>query len=84
MAQPIIFTICNSNNPIDMKVFVNGQKTEVNAGSSLQDLCRQIGIGEKEPVAVAIGTDVIERDNWASIQLNENDNITIIRATCGG
>ena len=67
-----------------MKVFVNGQETEVAAGCTLQDLCSQLGIGEYEPVAVAIGTDVTERGRWSSPQLNENDNITIIRATCGG
>lgn len=67
-----------------MKVLVNSQETEIADGSSLLTLCKQIGINENEPVAIAIGTNVIERGDWTTIQLNENDNITIIRATCGG
>ena len=67
-----------------MNITVNNNSMDVAEPCTLQQLCNLIGIKENEPVAVAIGMDVIERGSWSSIILNENDNITIIRATCGG
>ena len=67
-----------------MNIIVNGQNTEVPDSCTLRQLCNLIGIKENEPVAVAIGMDVVERDRWDTLLLHENDNITIIRATCGG
>ena len=67
-----------------MIVLVNGNNTEVTSGCTLEKLCETIGIKPNEPVAAAVGTDVIDRKMWSATLLNEGDNITIIRATCGG
>ena len=67
-----------------MIVLVNGKNTEVTSGCTLEKLCETIGIKPNEPVAVAVGTDVIDRKMWSATLLNEGDNVTIIRATCGG
>jgi thiamine biosynthesis protein ThiS len=50
----------------------------------LEKLCETIGIKANEPVAVAVGTDVIDRNMWDATVLHEGDKVTIIRATCGG
>ena len=67
-----------------MVVLVNGNNTEVTSGCTLDKLCGIIGIKANEPVAVAVGTDVIDRNMWDATVLNEGDKVTIIRATCGG
>lgn len=67
-----------------MIVLVNGKNTEVTSGCTLDKLCGIIGIKANEPVAVAVGTDVIDRNMWDATVLHEGDKVTIIRATCGG
>ena len=63
---------------------VNGKNTEVASGCTLEKLCETIGIKANEPVAAAVGADVIDRNMWNATILKDGDNITIIRATCGG
>ncbi|MBR1627481.1 MAG: sulfur carrier protein ThiS [Bacteroidales bacterium] len=67
-----------------MKVKVNDKDKIVPVGCTLEQLTQILGIKDNEPVAVALGTDVIEREAWKTTKLNDHDKITIIRATCGG
>ena len=67
-----------------MKVKVNDKDKIVPVGCTLETLCQILGIKDNEPVAVALGTEVIERSVWSETKLNDHDKITIIRATCGG
>lgn len=66
-----------------MKIVVNGQPHEVDKGTHLLALLQRLGIGEKG-VAIAIGGRVIVRANWCTHILAPDEEITIIRATCGG
>ena len=67
-----------------MIVLVNGKNTEVRSCCTLEKLSDTSGIKPSEPGAAAVGTDVIDRKMWSATLLNEGDNVTIIRATCGG
>lgn len=67
-----------------MKVKVNNRDKIVPVGCTAKELVEILGIKENDPVALAIGEDVLSEENWASTELKENDKITIIRATCGG
>lgn len=66
-----------------MKVTVNKKEMEVAEGLTLDALMQQIQ-PEGSSFAVAVGMKVIKKDNWAATRLSENDDITVIRATCGG
>lgn len=66
-----------------MKVTVNKKEMEVAEGLTLDALMQQIQ-PEGDSFAVAVGMKVIKKDNWAATRLSENDDITVIRATCGG
>ena len=66
-----------------MKVTVNKKEMEVAEGLTLDALMQQIQ-PEGGSFAVAVGMTVIKKDNWAATRLSENDDITVIRATCGG
>lgn len=66
-----------------MKVTVNKKEMEVAEGLTLDALMQQIQ-PEGGSFAVAVGMKVIKKDNWVATRLSENDDITVIRATCGG
>lgn len=67
-----------------MKVVVNSKDKIVPVGCTLEQLIQILGIKDNEPVAIALGEDVIERENWRTTTLNDHNKITIIRPTCGG
>lgn len=66
-----------------MQVFVNNVAQEISA-NHLEDLLQQLGYVQSKGIAVAINNEVISKINWSTTPLNENDRITIIRATQGG
>ena len=67
-----------------MKVRVNNKEKIVPVDCTLQELVEILGIKENDPIALAIGQDVIAKQDWNATTLKDNDKITIIRATCGG
>ncbi len=66
-----------------MKVFINKKETELNAGCTIEQMLRQIN-ASSEHCAVAVGMKVVKKESWSTFELSEHDNITIIKATCGG
>ena len=67
-----------------MNITLNDKTKEVPDGCTVEQLCALVGIKSDNPVAVAVGFDVVERDRWSTTQLKENDKVTIIGAVCGG
>lgn len=65
-----------------MNVKVNNKPVET-AASTLKELAAQLGLPEKG-VAVAVGSKMIPRNEWAECAITEGDNIIVIRASCGG
>ncbi len=56
----------------------------MNENSSLVKALEQNGINSQKGIAVAVNNAVIPKAEWQNKILNENDKITIIRATQGG
>ncbi len=68
-----------------MKVILNDTPIELDpAKTTLLQAISHSGISDFKGLAVAVNDTVIPRTNWESFLLNENDTITIIRATQGG
>jgi len=67
-----------------MKVVVNKKDKIVPVNCTLEMLMTILNIKTSDPVAIAIGEEVIESKDYPSIILKEGDKITIIKATCGG
>lgn len=67
-----------------MDVIVNDSITKTSEDSSLEEVIKELNLGETKGMAVAINDKVIKRENWSSIKLISNDKVTIIRATQGG
>ncbi len=66
-----------------MNLFVNQRVTQAPEKCSLAELLSQLKINN-EGIAVAIGQEIIAKENWDSKLLKENDSIMIITATQGG
>jgi len=65
-----------------MQVIINQQETELQA-STLTGLVNELQLPDVG-IAIAVNQQIIPRNVWDSLQLNQNDQITIIRATRGG
>ncbi len=64
------------------KIVVNNEETLVDYNSVLE-LAQHLQLPERG-VALAVNNKVVPRTAWAETMLNENDNVTIIKATFGG
>ena len=65
-------------------VFVNNKSCVLETDLSLIFVLKQNGIQDQKGIAVAVNNTVVPKAEWQNKILNENDKITIIRATQGG
>lgn len=65
-----------------MKVNINGKSTSTSA-ATLSALATEMNL-PAAGVAMAINNRMVPRDQWETAIINENDNIVIIKAACGG
>lgn len=66
-----------------MKVQVNNKEVEIDSASTLTQLITQLEL-PSQGIAVAINNKMIPRTEWECFSLQENDNLVIIKAACGG
>ncbi len=66
-----------------MKLFVNSKETELAESSDIIALSQQLQLPEKG-VAIAVNNKMVPRIEWGQTVLKEGDNVTIIKAACGG
>lgn len=66
-----------------MKVIVNKKPIEIENTINIYELLELLNVNSSH-CAVAIGNKVIKKSQWSEIQLNDEEEITIINATCGG
>lgn len=67
-----------------MTIFLNNQAKELPESSSVSAMLQLLALEHVRGIAVAINDMVVPRSNWATYQLQENDRLTLIRATQGG
>lgn len=66
-----------------MNVTINGKTQTFDANISVADMIAAIYDSDKG-IAVAINNTLVPRAGWATRQLEENDDIVIIKAAYGG
>jgi sulfur carrier protein len=66
-----------------MRVTVNGEATEVPAGSSVAALLASLGI-EPRGVAVAVDGEVVTRRTWGERSLSAGERVEILSIAQGG
>ena len=67
-----------------MIVFVNHTSIDVAQKANVARVLEQAQITTTKGIAVAVNNAVVPKAEWQTKTLNENDKITIIRATQGG
>ncbi len=67
-----------------MNVFINNEKREIANQKTLIELLTDIQKDSARGIAVAINNEVIPKITWSKYALQENDRVTIIKATQGG
>jgi sulfur carrier protein len=67
-----------------MNVLVNNKPEELAEAATLLQLLTQVKLSDRPGIAVAVNNSIISQNNWNNFKLNENDKITVIRATQGG
>lgn len=66
-----------------MKVIVNKKQVEIEKAINIYELLELLNVNSSH-CAVAIGNKVIKKTQWSETQLKNDQEITIINATCGG
>lgn len=66
-----------------MHVQFNDQLVDTSA-STLLEIMDEFALSPRKGIAVAVNDKVIQRTNWSSCQLAENDVILVITAAAGG
>ena len=69
-------------NLLKMKIKVNNKEVETGA-SNLLILSQELELPQTG-IAVAVNNRMIPRTEWEQFVLNENDELVIIKAVCGG
>ena len=68
-----------------MRVFLNGDPAELDAGATVQAALEALELpAEGRGVAVAVDREVIPRGRWSDHELSEDARVEIVRAVQGG
>lgn len=68
-----------------MQVFINNEIHQFEQENlNLEIILQQINILDSKGIAIAINNKIISKTLWSSTLLQNNDRITLIRATQGG
>ena len=66
-----------------MKVLVNGEPTELEAGATVEAVLASLELPDRG-VAVAVDAEVVPRGEWPAHELNEGARVEVLRAIQGG
>ncbi|MDX5420513.1 MAG: sulfur carrier protein ThiS [Hymenobacteraceae bacterium] len=67
-----------------MKIFINNQPEELTLPQTVAAVLQKLELQHSRGIAVAINDLIVPKPQWESHQLQENDKVTLIRATQGG
>lgn len=64
-------------------IILNGSNKQIDSDTSIARLLESLDLGEKR-LAVEVNQQIISRSDFASVTLNEKDNVEIVQAIGGG
>ena len=71
------------NNLNVAKIQLNGDVYEINNGTSLNELLKNLKI-QKNKVAIEVNGEIIEKNKYLELILNKNDKVEIVHFIGGG
>ncbi|HET9062485.1 MAG TPA: sulfur carrier protein ThiS [Candidatus Binatia bacterium] len=66
-----------------MRLSVNGEEREIEAGATIEKLLGDLGLRARR-VAVEVNREVVLRDAWPRTELHERDHVEIVQFVGGG
>ena len=66
-----------------MKITVNGQAMELDAGTTVEGLLDRLGV-PRQYTAVAVNRDITPKSEYVALKLGEGDRVEIVRPMGGG
>ena len=66
-----------------MTIRVNNKELSIAEASSIEKLATVLEL-PVQGVAIAVNNRMIPRADWSTTLLNENDQVVVIKAACGG
>ena len=67
-----------------MNINLNGKNHEINPDTSLIRLIDDLGLTGRKAIAIALNGEVLTRERYKEIILNEGDSLEVVRAIGGG
>ena len=64
-------------------IVINGKDTQIASNTTIEQLLESLDLSNKR-LAVEINHNIVSRNNFASIMLNEQDRVEIVQAIGGG
>jgi len=71
------------NNLIVAKIQLNGSSYEINDGTNLNELLNKLKI-QKNKVAIEVNGEIVEKNKYPNLILNEDDKVEIVKFIGGG
>ena len=78
---PLRYADCE--NPLEMKLQINGEARDFTSPLSLASLVEQLGM-KQDRVAVELNRNIVPREQWAETPLGEGDRLEIVHFVGGG
>ena len=66
------------------KLIVNGEDQEVQLPATVADLIKQNNVAQPEMVSVQVNEEFVDREEFATLQLNEGDEVDFLYFMGGG
>lgn len=67
-----------------MVIRLNDASREVPAATTVGALLRELGVAERQGIAVAVNDAVVPRSSWGTQELRDADRVVVLRAMQGG
>jgi sulfur carrier protein len=67
-----------------MTITINGAKREIQAGVTLAQMLKELGLAERQGIAVAVNEAVVTRARLGEYRVEDGDTIEVIQAVSGG
>ena len=66
------------------KLIVNGEDQEVQLPATVADLIKQNNVAQPDMVSVQVNEEFVDREEFATLQLNEGDAVDFLYSMGGG
>ena len=66
------------------KLIVNGEDQEVQLPATVADLIKQNNVAQPDMVSVQVNEEFVDREDFATLQLNEGDTVDFLYFMGGG